>query len=213
EGEYVVSLFDGSVPRLRISRKYQEILRRGTPRETASANGKPKPEGDSRRKEEVDFVQQKLQSASWLIQTIEQRRRTMIRVMEAIVEVQRDFFEKGPGAMRPLTLQNVADRIEMHESTVSRVTTNKYVQTNRGVLPLKHFFSSGLETESGDSVSSKMAQERIRDLIEGENKQKPLSDQRIANLLREDGVIVARRTVAKYREKMGLLTARLRKEY
>ncbi len=240
DGEYVVSLADGSVPRLRVSRKYREILMRD------SANGKaeaakvearkaapepeaPSPDGAlpadgkagapesnaraSKREEEVKFIQDKLKSASWLIQTIEQRRRTMIKVMEAIVEAQGSFFERGPEALRPLTLQDVAEKIGMHESTVSRVTTNKYVQTPRGVLPLKYFFSSGLDTESGGSVSSKMAMARIKERIEKEDKRKPLSDQKIAELLRKEGLIVARRTVAKYRERMDILSARYRKEF
>lgn len=211
DGQYVISLSDGSVPRLRVSRQYREILER------KSRNGKPDGASPTPREataqEEVRFVQEKLKSASWLIQTIEQRRRTMIRVMEAIVEAQKDFFERGPQALRPLTLQDVAERIGMHESTVSRVTTNKYVQTPRGVFPLKYFFSSGLDTESGESVSSKMAMGRIKELIAAEDKQKPLSDQRIAELLRKEGLIVARRTVAKYRERMEILPARYRKEF
>lgn len=211
EGQYVASLADGSVPRLRVSRQYREILER------RARNGKENGAAESAREatsaEEVKFVQEKLKSASWLIQTIEQRRRTMIRVMEAIVEAQSDFFERGPQALRPLTLQDVAERIGMHESTVSRVTTNKYVQTPRGVFPLKYFFSSGLETESGENVSSKMAMGRIKELIAAENRRKPLSDQRIAELLRKEGLIVARRTVAKYRERMEILPARYRKEF
>jgi RNA polymerase sigma-54 factor len=216
DGQYVVSLAEGSVPRLRVSRQYREILGRQVP----STNGEASPatsEAGERaravRSEEVRFVQDKIKSANWLIQTIEQRRRTMIKVMECIVESQREFFERGPEALRPLTLQDVAEKIGMHESTVSRVTTNKYVQTPRGVFPLKYFFSSGLDTESGDAVSSKMAMERIRLLIEKEDRRKPLSDQKIAELLRKEGLIVARRTVAKYREKMGILSARYRKEF
>ena len=133
--------------------------------------------------------------------------------MEAIVETQREFFERGPEALKPLTLQDIAEKIGMHESTVSRVTTNKYVQTPRGVLPLKHFFSSSLETESGENVSSKMAMSRIKELLANEDKKHPLSDQKIAELLREEGLIVARRTVAKYRERMDILSARYRKEF
>lgn len=212
DGQYVASLADGSVPRLRVSRQYRQILERkvrngkedATPAEAARA---------ATAEQEMKFVQEKMKSASWLIQTIEQRRRTMIRVMEAIVEAQADFFERGPQALRPLTLQDVAERIGMHESTVSRVTTNKYVQTPRGVFPLRHFFSSGLETESGENVSSKMAMGRIKELIAAEDKRKPLSDQRIAELLRKEGLIVARRTVAKYRERMEILPARYRKEF
>ncbi|MGH2571173.1 MAG: RNA polymerase factor sigma-54, partial [bacterium] len=180
---------------------------------TASENGTASSKQAATRVEEWKFVQDKLKSANWLIQTIEQRRRTMIKVMESILEEQIEFFEKGPQSLRPLTLQDVAVRIGMHESTVSRVTTNKYVQTPRGVFPLKYFFSSGLDTETGESVSSKMAMEKIRVLIEKEEKKKPLSDQRIAELLRKEGLIVARRTVAKYRERMRILSARYRKEF
>jgi len=212
DGQYVVSLADGSVPRLRVSRQYRQILERRGRNGKAEEAGAASPRAAAAA-EEVRFVQEKLKSASWLIQTIEQRRRTMIRVMEAIVEAQAEFFERGAQALRPLTLQDVAERIGMHESTVSRVTTNKYVQTPRGVLPLKYFFSSGLDTESGESVSSKMAMGRIRDLIAAEDKHKPLSDQRIAELLRKEGLIVARRTVAKYRERMEILPARYRKEF
>jgi RNA polymerase sigma-54 factor len=235
DGEYEVSLAEGSVPRLRVSRRYRDILAKETRSEprraqsdeaesgateanlAAEAAGKVEEaaaeKAASRREEEVKFVQEKLRSANWLIQTIEQRRRTMIRVMESIVAAQRDFFEKGPQALKPLTLQDVAEKIGMHESTVSRVTTNKYVQTPRGVFPLKFFFSSGLDTESGEAVSSRMAMARITELVAKENKKKPLSDQKIAELLRKEGLKVARRTVAKYREKIGILSARYRKEF
>ncbi len=212
DGRYEVSLNEGTVPRLKVSRSYRELLTKEPPRrpEGAAQDGAAPKNGPS---PEVEFIQEKLKSANWLIQTIEQRRRTMIKVMESIVEAQIEFFEKGPQALRPLTLQNVAEKIGMHESTVSRVTTNKYVQTPRGVLPLKYFFSSGLDTESGDSVSSKMAMDRIRELVTQEDRKAPLSDQRIVELLRKEGLIVARRTVAKYREKMGILSARYRKEF
>ncbi|MEZ5065490.1 MAG: RNA polymerase factor sigma-54 [bacterium] len=226
DDQYVVSLADGSVPRLRVSRQYRDILVRSARNgEAESASGGTTAEGETppaaapasaraaAKEEEVKFVTEKLKSANWLIQTIEQRRRTMVKVMEAIVESQIDFFESGPQALKPLTLQDVAERIGMHESTVSRVTTSKYVQTPRGLFPLKYFFSSGLDTESGESVSSKMAMGRIRELIEKEDRKKPLSDQKIAELLRKEGLIVARRTVAKYRERMGILSARLRKEF
>ena len=224
--QYVVSLADGSVPRLKVSRKYREILIRsknGAEPAAAKGDAGSAATGDTaggadaaraaRKEEEVKFVKDKLKSANWLIQTIEQRRRTMVKVMEAIVEAQIDFFERKPRSLRPLTLQDVAGRIGMHESTVSRVTTNKYVQTPRGLFPLKYFFSSGLHTETGESVSSKTAMARIKELIEKEDRKKPLSDQKIAELLRREGLIVARRTVAKYRERMGILSARLRKEF
>jgi RNA polymerase sigma-54 factor len=133
--------------------------------------------------------------------------------MENIVEAQMDFFEKGAGFLKPLTLQQVAVKIGMHESTVSRVTTNKYVQTPRGVFELKYFFSSALSTVSGEEVSAKSAKLRIRKIISKEDTKKPMSDQKIADLLRKDGLIIARRTVAKYREQLGILPARHRKEY
>jgi len=162
---------------------------------------------------ERKFISDKLNSAKWLIQTIEQRRKTMIKVMKRIVEEQRDFFEKGVEGLKPLTLQQIANHIGMHESTVSRVTTSKYVQTPRGVFELKYFFSSGLATEEGDDVSAKAAKDKILQLINGEDKLDPLSDQRIAELLHEQGLKIARRTVAKYREALRILPARSRRRY
>jgi len=193
----VVSLNDRNIPRLRISQSYRDELQQNV-------------ELDSEAK---DFIQSRLKNAKWLIQTIEQRRRTMIKVMEAIVEEQREFFEKGAVALRPLTLQQVAGKISMHESTVSRVTTNKYVQTPRGVYVLKYFFSSSLSTEDGNEVSAKSAKMNIKGIIAKEDIRRPLSDQKIADILKKDGLIIARRTVAKYREQLGILPARHRKQY
>jgi RNA polymerase sigma-54 factor len=185
------------VPRLRISQSYKSELR----------------SNHEISDETRTFIQGRLKNAKWLIQTIEQRRRTMIKVMESIVEAQKAFFEKGAGFLRPLTLQQVASKIGMHESTVSRVTTNKYVQTPRGVFELKYFFSSALNTESGGEVSAKSAKLNIKEIIAKEDTKKPMSDQKIADLLKKDGLIIARRTVAKYREQLGILPARHRKEY
>jgi RNA polymerase sigma-54 factor len=151
--EYVVYLNDRNVPRLRISNAYRELLTR-------------RKKGD----ETQEYILGKLNSARWLIQTIEQRRRTMVKVMNCIVEQQRAFFDKGLSQLRPLTLQQVASQIGMHESTISRVTTNKYVQTPRGVFELKYFFSSGLETASGEDMSAKTARDIIQQLIDGEEK-------------------------------------------
>lgn len=195
--DFVVVLNDKNVPRLRISNAYQQMLRN-----KSSAQ-------DETRK----YITEKLNSAKWLIQTIEQRRKTMIKVMRRIVEEQRDFFEKGVEGLKPLTLQQIANQIGMHESTVSRVTTSKYVQTPRGVFELKYFFSSGLQTEEGDDVSAKVAKDKISHLIQGEDKLEPLSDQRIAELLHEQGLKIARRTVAKYREALRILPARARRRY
>jgi RNA polymerase sigma-54 factor len=195
--DFVVSLNDRNVPRLRISSAYQGMLRQ-----------KGAVPDDTRK-----YITEKLNSAKWLIQTIEQRRKTMIKVMRRIVEEQREFFERGVEGMRPLTLQQIANHIGMHESTVSRVTTNKYVQTPRGVFELKYFFSSGLQTDDGDDVSAKVAKEKISQLIQNEDKRDPLSDQRIAELLQQDGLRIARRTVAKYRESLRLLPARQRRRF
>jgi RNA polymerase sigma-54 factor len=196
--KYVVYLNDRNIPRLRINHVYQEELLK----ESRDGN-----------RETKDFIQSRLKSARWLIQTIEQRRRTMVKVMECIVDKQREFFEKGTAHLRPLTLQQVASEINMHESTVSRVTTNKYVQTPRGVFELKYFFSSSLGTQDGSEVSAKSAKDTIRKIIEKEDARNPLSDQKIADILKKGGLNIARRTVAKYREQLGLLPARMRRQY
>jgi len=196
-GDYVVYLNDRNVPRLRINRAYEKVL--------LSRNS-----GDDKTKE---FVKSKLKSAQWIVQTIEQRRRTMIKVMRKIVEKQRGFFDHGVLHLKPLTLQDVASEIDMHESTVSRVTNGKYVQTPRGVFELKFFFSSGLGTSAGGDISSKAAKEKIARLVGGEDKSKPLSDQKLADTLKAEGIDIARRTVAKYREQLGLASARMRRRH
>jgi len=196
DDDYVVYLNDRNVPRLRVSNAYRELLSQ-------------RKRGD----ETQEYILGKLNSAKWLIQTIEQRRRTMVKVMNCIVEQQRAFFDKGISQLRPLTLQQVASQIGMHESTVSRVTNNKYVQTPRGVFELKFFFSSGLETASGEDMSAKTARDIIQHLIGNEDKKEPLSDQRIAEVLHSRGLRIARRTVAKYREQMNILPARYRKRH
>lgn len=194
DGEYVIYLNDRHLPRLRIAENYKEYL-------------------GSASKETKEYVQGKLNQAQWLIRTVEQRRATMVKVMAAIIEEQREFFDKGPQALRPLTLQQVASKIGMHESTVSRVTNNKTVQTPRGIFRLKYFFSSALNTEDGDEISAKAAKSRIQEIVAKEDIRRPLSDQKIADILREEGLMIARRTVAKYREQLGVLPARLRKQF
>ncbi len=195
DGEYQVFLNDTNVPRLRLSRAYREVAR----------------DRKKFRGENKEFIAAKLNSASWMVQAIEQRRQTMLKVMGFIVDRQREFLEKGIQYLRPLTLREVADHIDMHESTISRVTNEKYVQTPRGVFPLKFFFSSGLATASGEDISARGVKDKIRTLVEQENVHSPLTDQRIVELLESDGVHIARRTVAKYREQLGLLAARMRK--
>ena len=198
--DYLVLLNDRHLPRLRISAAYESVLREKKKAECTDGEAKTR-----------EYIQGKLNSARWLIQTIEQRRRTMIKVMNCIIREQREFFDKGIAFLRPLTLQQVARQIDMHESTVSRVCSGKYVQTPRGVFELKFFFSSGLETEDGEDVSARTAKDIIKTLIEEEDKKEPLSDQRIAELLHEKGLRIARRTVAKYREQLNILPARFRR--
>lgn len=200
DDEYIVMLNDRNVPRLRISAAYESVIRE-----------KKRADATAEQKQTREYIQGKLNSAKWLIQTIEQRRRTMIKVMNCIVREQREFFDKGIGFLRPLTLAQVARQIDMHESTVSRVCSGKYVQTPRGVFELKFFFSSGLETDDGEDVSARTAKDIIRTLIDEEDKKDPLSDQRIAELLHERGLRIARRTVAKYREQLNILPARFRR--
>jgi RNA polymerase sigma-54 factor len=195
DGKYHVFLNDANLPRLKLSRAYQEIAR-----------DKKKFEGENK-----EFISNKLNSANWMIQAIEQRRQTMLKVMNYIVERQRDFFEKGVQYLKPLTLREVAEVINMHESTVSRVTNEKFVQTPRGVLPLKFFFSSGLSTTAGEDVSARGIKAQIQKLVSEENPKHPLTDQAIVNILKESGVQIARRTVAKYRDQLGVLSARMRK--
>ncbi len=201
DDEYVIMLNDRNVPRLRISSAYESVM----------AANKRKPDATVEQKQTREYIQGKLASAKWLIQTIEQRRRTMIKVMTCIVREQREFFDKGIAFLRPLTLAAVARQIDMHESTVSRVCSGKYVQTPRGVFELKFFFSSGLATDDGEDVSARSAKDIIKGLIDEEDKKDPLSDQRIAELLHERGLQIARRTVAKYREQLQVLPARLRR--
>jgi RNA polymerase sigma-54 factor len=200
DDEYLVMLNDRHLPRLRISSAYEAVMRVKKKSECSAGEVKTR-----------EYIQGKLNSARWLIQTIEQRRRTMIKVMSCIIREQREFFDKGIAFLRPLTLQQVARQIDMHESTVSRVCSGKYVQTPRGVFELKFFFSSGLETEDGEDVSARTARDIIRTLIDEEDKKDPLSDQRIAELLHDTGLKIARRTVAKYREQLSILPARFRR--
>jgi RNA polymerase sigma-54 factor len=195
DGKYHVFINDNHLPRLRLSKVYQEIAR-------------------DRRKfdgENKEFISSKMNSANWMIQAIEQRRQTMLKVTNYIVDRQRDFFEKGIQYLKPLTLREVAEHIGMHESTVSRVTNEKFVQTPRGVLPLKFFFSSGLSTTGGEDVSARGIKDQIQKLVEGEDPKSPLTDQAIVSILSDQGVNIARRTVAKYRDQLGVLSARMRK--
>ena len=195
DGEYMVFVNDTNLPRLRLTQSYRDVARN-----TGKFKGENK-----------EFISRKLNSANWMIQAIEQRRQTMLKVMAFIVDRQREFFEHGVQHLKPLTLREVADHIEMHESTVSRVTNEKFVQTPRGVLPLKYFFSSGLATTSGEDISARGVRDKIQKLVDDEDVHKPLTDQKLVELLRREGVKIARRTVAKYRDQLSILPARMRK--
>jgi RNA polymerase sigma-54 factor len=197
EGDYVVVLNDEPVPKLRISGYYRKLLRDKT-----ALGGK----------ETKKFLETKIQSALWLIKNIEQRRKTIFRVTEAIFRIQREFLEAGLVGLKPLTLKQGADMIGMHESTVSRVTTDKYVQTPRGLFELKYFFTSGLESSDGMDISSLTVKEKIKGLVAQEPARKPYSDQKIMQILTADGLSIARRTIAKYREELRIPPASQRRK-
>jgi len=193
--EFVVVLNDDGLPNLRINSFYRNALS-GSAQLDAKAG---------------EYIQEKLRGALWLIKSIHQRQRTIFRVTKSIVKFQREFFERGVDHLKPLVLRDVAEDIEMHESTVSRVTTNKYVQTPQGLFELKYFFNSGINTTGGDSIASESVKSKIKELIAEENTRKPYSDQKIVALLLDQGIDIARRTVTKYREMLGVGSSTQRK--
>jgi len=196
--EYVILLNDEGLPRLRVSSYYRDVLK------NKAQNS------DSTTK---DYIQDKLKSAVWLIKSIQQRQRTIYRVVESLIKFQRDFFEHGVSQLHPLVLRDVAEDLGMHESTISRVTSNKYVHTPQGTFELKYFFNSAIERhDGGDALSSESIKNRIRQIVQAENPQKPLSDNAIAQMFNKENIKLARRTVAKYREQMGILPSKMRKK-
>jgi RNA polymerase sigma-54 factor len=197
--DYKIVLNDDGLPRLRISNFYREIM--------GGCSGKTNYETGKK------YIREKVQSATWLIKSIQQRQKTIYRVAESIVRQQKDFFNGGMNYLKPLVLRNIADDVEMHESTISRVVTNKYMQTPRGIYELKYFFSSGIHKTGGDTIASKSVKEDIRRIISEENARKPLSDSEIVDLLDKEKITIARRTVAKYREMMGILPSSRRKKF
>lgn len=197
-GEYVPVLNEDGMPKLRVSNYYRQELQ------------KKKEKGE---KDEVkDYIQEKLRGAMWLIRSIHQRQSTIMKVTESIIKFQHDFFDHGVEHLKPLVLRDVAEDIDMHESTVSRVTTNKYVHTPRGTFELKYFFNSSITNLEGEDLASEAVKAKIRDIIAHENPKKPYSDAKIVKILAEDGIEIARRTVAKYREMMGVLSSSKRKQ-
>ena len=194
-GDYVIALNDSGIPRLRISDDFNDLLKKG-----AGLKG-----------EEKDYFLDKVKSAQWLIKSIIQRQQTIYKVTESVMKFQKDFLEQGVSGLKPLVLREVAADVELHESTISRVTSNKYVHTPHGVYELKFFFSSGLSSGAGD-VSSEAVKSRIKEMVSKEDPKKPLSDQQLVAQLKSEGVDIARRTVAKYREMMGILSSSRRKK-
>ncbi len=196
EGDFVIMLNDDGMPKLRVNSFYKKAI-----------NDSKQAPVDAK-----DYIQDKLRSAAWLIRSIHQRQKTIYKVMESILKFQRRFFEKGVAHLKPMVLRDVAEDIGMHESTISRVTSNKYAHTPQGVFELKFFFNSSVNRLHGGSVASASVQERIRQIIEKENPRKPYSDDKISILLKEYNINVARRTVAKYREMMVVLPSNKRKQ-
>lgn len=194
DGEYIIILNDVTGPRLNINNFYKELMRKG------------------KDEKATEYLTEKLNSAMWIIKSIEQRRMTIYKVVESILKFQKDFFEIGERGLKPLTLNEVAEDIQMHESTVSRATNGKYVQTPRGLYELKFFFSSGLAT-SGGEMSSTSIKSMIKDLIEQENPKKPYSDQKISDILKAKGINISRRTVAKYRDELEIPSSTARRRY
>jgi RNA polymerase sigma-54 factor len=193
--DYMVSLNEDGLPRLKISNFYKNMLK--------GAGGNEKTQ---------DYIQDKLRSAVWLIKSIHQRQRTIYKVTDSIVKHQREFLDKGAGFIKPMVLRDIANDIGMHESTVSRVTTAKYVHTPQGIFELKYFFNSGIATSDGDSLASESVKLKIKELISKEDPKSPYSDQQIVDLLKKDGIEIARRTVAKYRDVLRILPSSRRKK-
>jgi RNA polymerase sigma-54 factor len=203
-GELELFLNASNVPELRLSRTYSEML------ESYNANKKSASRDD---KDAVTFVKQKLDSAKWFIDAIRQRQNTLMLTMEAILQYQAKYFEEGDETLfRPMILKDIADMTGLDISTISRVVNSKYIQTHFGIFPLKYFFSEGMQTDSGEEVSTREIKKILNDCISNEDKRKPLTDDKLAVILQEKGYQIARRTVAKYREQLNLPVARLRKE-
>ncbi len=197
-GEYVIQLNDDGMPRLRVSRAYRRMLQ------------KMRSEGS--QSDAQQFIKEKIRSAVWLIKSLDQRQRTIYKVANSIVKQQREFLDQGIERLRPMVLRDVAEDIEMHESTVSRVVSNKYIHTPRGLFPMKFFFHSGIDREYGDNISSLTVKRKIEKLIEAEDPHDPLSDSELMRILNREGIQIARRTVAKYRDELNIPSSTERKQ-
>ena len=203
DGNYIITLNDKAMPSVTISPQYLEMLDKTKGRRKKT----------EREREVNKFLREKIESAKWFLYSIEQRRQTLLKIMRAIFEKQHAFFEHGPRALKPMIYKDIADEIGMDISTISRAVNGKYVQSPQGIHELKYFFSEGLKTDDGEEISNKHIKELIKEIIDNEPKNKPYSDDKIAKILQEKGIQIARRTVAKYREQMKIPVARLRKEY
>ena len=195
--EYVIVLNEDGMPKLRINGSYRAMLN----------SMDSKQDGET-----VNYIKDKIRSAVWLIKSLDQRQRTIYKVAESIVKHQREFLEKGIDFLRPLVLRDVADDIQMHESTVSRVVSNKYMHTPRGLFLMKYFFHSGIDSDTGEDISSLTVKKKIQSFIEAEDPRKPLSDSKIMKILNDEGINIARRTVAKYRDELNIPSSTDRKQ-
>ena len=196
DGEYHVIINEGSVPRLMVSSYYRQVL-------SESANDRNL----------AEYLNDRINTANWLIRSIEQRKQTIYNVVSAVVRYQRDFFEYGPKHIKPMTLKQIAEDVGIHESTVSRSINGKYMQSPRGVFEIKYFFTSGVSADGGEGMSSNAVKSIIREMVEQEDSKKPCSDQYMADRMQADGINISRRTVAKYREEMGIPSSQKRKRY
>jgi RNA polymerase sigma-54 factor len=196
--EWVIQINDDGMPRLRVSKAYRRML--ATMRK------------EGRQAEAQQFIKEKIRSAVWLIKSIDQRQRTIHKVANSIVHQQEDFLEHGIERLRPMVLRDVAEDIGMHESTVSRVVSNKYIHTPRGVLPMKYFFHSGIDREYGEEISSLTVKKKIQEMIDHEDPKNPLSDSELMRMLNREGIQIARRTVAKYRDELNIPSSTDRKQ-
>jgi len=196
DNDFVVILNDEGIPKLRISPYYIQCLKHP----------------EKLNQEAKEYIQNKLRSANWFVKNIHQRQRTIYRVAESIVRLQKEFFERGPGHLKPMVLRDVASDVGMHESTISRVTANKYMQTPHGLFEMKYFFNSSVKRVEGDDIASESVKEKIRSIVKSEDPNNPYSDQEIADMLKKEGIKIARRTVAKYREMMNILPSHKRRK-
>jgi RNA polymerase sigma-54 factor len=196
DDDYVVTINENSVPRLSVSSYYKKLLHQA-----------------DTDKQLADYLAERVSSATWLIRSIEQRKQTIYNVVTAVVKYQREFFDKGSKYLKTLTLKDIAEEVGIHESTVSRSINGKYLQCPRGVYEIKYFFSAGVSGSEGEGISSNSIKEFIKEIVENEDPKKPYSDQKMVEIFEEKGIAISRRTVAKYRDEMGILSSSKRKRF